>query len=82
MSTIYAGMDKEERNRIIEMRCQELGITPQYDALGRAGYVPSLEDKIQFYENCENVELKEAKGNALAEAMGDPDGDDGRTEVV
>lgn len=40
-----------------------------------------MEDKIQFYENCEDPELREVTGNALAEAMGDPEGDDGWTEV-
>lgn len=78
---IYRGMDKDTRNQIIESRCADLGIAVQYDSIGRACYVPSLEDKILYYDNCENQELKLAIGNALAEAMGDPDGDDSWTEI-
>lgn len=80
--TIYSGMPKEERNRIIESRCDELGITAEYDAEGRALYVPDLEDKILYYDNCENPEVKEIVGNALTEMMGSPYGDDRWTEVV
>lgn len=79
---IYEGMNKEERNRIIEERCRDYGIQPRYDSNGRACYVPSMEDKVQFYENCENPELREAIGNALTEAMGDPEGDDSWTEII
>lgn len=78
---IYAGMDKEERNAIIEERCREYGISPSYDYDGNALYVPSMEDKIQFFENCENPDLKEVIGNALTEAMGSPYGDDSWTEI-
>mgnify|MGYP003309783500 CR=1 FL=1 len=66
---IYSGMDKEERNRIIEERCAEMGIRPRYDAEGRAGYVPSLEDKMLYLDNCENPELREELGNALTEII-------------
>lgn len=79
--TIYQGMNKSERNRIIEQRCRDYGIAPSYDADGNVGYVPDIEDKLQFYENCENPELREALGNALTEAMGDPNGDDSWTEI-
>ena len=82
MGSIYSGMPKEERNRIIESRCGVLGITAEYDADGRALYVPDMEDKILYYDNCENPEVKEMVGNALAEMMGSPDGDDGWTEVL
>lgn len=78
---IYRGMNKEERNKIIESRCAELGISPQYDSQGRAGYVPSLEDKILYLDNCENPELKYIIGNALSEMMEDSDSDDSWTEV-
>lgn len=79
--TIYRGMDKEERNRIIEDRCEEMGIAPRYDSQGRAGYVPSLEDKMLYLDNCENPELRGVIGNALTEMMRDPEGDDSWTEV-
>lgn len=79
--TIYRGMDKEERNRIIEGRCEEMGIAPRYDSHGRAGYVPSLEDKMLYLDNCENLELRGVIGNTLTEMMGDPEGDDSWTEV-
>lgn len=78
---IYRGMDKAERNRIIEERCAEMGIAPRYDSQGRAGYVPSLEDKMLYLDNCENPELRGVIGNALTEMMGDPEGDDSWTEV-
>jgi len=78
---IYSGMDVAERNLIIEQRCAGLGISPTYDASGRACYVPDLEDKILYYENCENPELKLAIGTALTEAMGSPFGDDSWTEI-
>lgn len=79
--TVYSGMDKAERNRIIEQRCRDYGIAPVYSQDGRAGYVPDIEDKVLFYENCENPELREAIGNALTAAMGDPFGDDSWTEI-
>ena len=79
---IYSGIDKDERNQIIEERCQELGISPNYDADGNAGYVPSLEDKIQFLDYCDDPVTKEIRGNALMEMMGDPFGDDSWTEVL
>ena len=52
-----------------------------YDADGNAGYVPSLEDKIQFLDYCEDPVTREIRGNALTEMMGDPFGDDSWTEV-
>lgn len=79
--TIFSGMDKKERNRIIEERCRDYGIAPTYDMDGNAHYVPDMEDKIQFLDNCENPELRESVGNALTEAMGDPYGDDSWTEI-
>lgn len=79
--TIFSGMDKKERNRIIEERCREYGIAPTYDANGNAGYVPSMEDKIQYLENCEDPELRSTLGNALTESMGDPFADDSWTEI-
>lgn len=79
---IYSGMDKDERNQIIEERCQELGISPNYDADENAGYIPSLEDKIQFPDYCDDPVTKEIRGNALMEMMGDPFGDDSWTEVL
>jgi len=78
---IYSGMENERRNIIIENRCRDLGITPTYDSLGRAGYVPSLEDKILYIDNCENPGLREELSNALTEAMGDPTADDSWTEI-
>lgn len=74
-------MDKETRNKIIESRCADFGINPRYDFQGRALYVPDFEDKILYYENCENPELKMAIGNALTEMMGDPEGDDSWTDI-
>ena len=74
-------MDKETRNKIIESRCADFGISPRYDSQGRALYVPDFEDKILYYENCENPELKMAIGNALTEMMGDPEGDDSWTDI-
>lgn len=78
---IYTGMNKEERNRIIEERCQEMGISPKYDSDGNAGYVPSLEDKIQFLDYCEDPTTREIRETALTEMMGDPYGDDSWTEL-
>jgi len=78
---IYQGMNKEERNRIIEERCRELGIAPQYDSEGRAGYVPSLEDKMLYLDNCEDPELRESLGVGLTDMMGDPEGDDSWTDA-
>lgn len=82
MGTIYSGMPNGERNRIIESRYGVLGIAAEYDADGRALYVPDMEDKILYYDNCENPEVKEMVGNALTEMMGSPDGDDSWTEGV
>lgn len=79
--SIYSGMDEEERNEIIENRCRDYGITASYDSDGRALYVPDMEDKELYYENCENPELKMAIGNALTEMMGEPEGDDSWTDI-
>lgn len=78
---IFRGMDKEERNRIIEQRCADYGIPVSYDEDGNAGYVPAMEDKILYLDNCDNPETAEIRGNALTEAMGDPQGDDSWTEI-
>lgn len=74
-------MPQEERNQILLDRYATLGISMQPDEYGRLPYVPSLEDKELYYENCENPELKMAIGNALTEMMGDPNGDDSWTEI-
>ena len=73
---IYAGMNKSERNRIIEERCRDYGISPSYDFEGNAGYVPDIEDKSLYIDNCMNPVLKEELENALTEMMGNPQGDD------
>lgn len=79
--TIYPNMNKEERNRILQSRYSLLGIPEQSSPDGRLLYIPDLEDKMLYYENCENPELRMAIGNALAEMMGDPDGDDSWREI-
>lgn len=79
--TIYAGMDKNERNQIIEERCRDYGIPVSYDSDGNAGYVPDMEDKVLYFENCENPVLREEIGNALTQMMGSPTGDDSWTEI-
>lgn len=79
--TIYQGMNKEERNRILSNRYSLLGIPENTAPDGRLLYIPDLEDKMLYYENCENPELKMAIGNALTEMMGCPDGDDSWTEI-
>ena len=71
--TIYPNMNKEERNRILQSRYSLLGIPEQSSPDGRLLYIPDLEDKMLYYENCENPELKMSIGNALAEMMGDLD---------
>ena len=55
-------------SEIVQKRCQELGISPNYDADGNAGYVPSLEDKIQFLDYCEDPLTREIRGNALTDS--------------
>lgn len=74
-------MDKNTRNRLMEQRCRELGIFPTYDRDGRAGYVPSLEDKMLYLDECDDPVTREARACALTEMMGDPDGDDSWTEI-
>ena len=51
--TIYPNMNKEERNRILQSRYSLLGIPEQYSPDGRLLYIPDLEDKMLYYENCE-----------------------------
>lgn len=79
--TIYPNMNKEERNHILRNRYSLLGIPETAAPDGRLLYVPDLEDKMLYYENCENPELKMSIGNALTEMMGSPDGDDSWVEI-
>lgn len=79
--TIYEGMPNDERNEILRERYRVLGIAPEVDFNGRLLYVPDLEDKMLYYDNCQNPELKMAIGNALTSMMGDPDGNDSWTEI-
>ena len=74
-------MNKEDRNRILRNRYSLLGIPEQSSPDARLLYIPDLEDKMLYYENCKNPELKMSIGNALVEMMGDPDGDDSSREV-
>ena len=80
--TIYPNMNKEDRNRILQSRYSLLGIPESATPDGRLLYVSDLEDKMLYYENCENSELKMSIGNALAEMMGDPDEDDSWVEIL
>ena len=80
--TIYPNMNKEDRNRILQSRYSLLGIPESAAPDGRLLYVSDLEDKMLYYENCENPELKMSIGNALVEMMGDPDGDDSWREIL
>lgn len=52
--TILPNMNKEDRNRILQSRYSLLGIPEQYSPDGRLLYIPDLEDKMLYYENCEN----------------------------
>ena len=79
--TIYPNMNKEDRNRILQSRYSLLGIPESAAPDGRLLYVSDLEDKMLYYENCENPELKMSIGNALTEMMGSPDGDDSWVEI-
>ncbi len=79
--TIYPNMNKEDCTHILRNHYSLLGIPEQSSPDGRLFYIPDFEDKMLYYENCENPELKMAIGNALAEMMGDPDGDDSWREV-
>ena len=79
--TIYPNMHKEDRNYILRNRYSLLGIPEQSSPDGRLLYIPDLEDKMLYYENCENHELKMAIGNALAEMMEDPNRDDSWMEI-
>ncbi len=79
--TIYPNMNKEDRNRILQSRYSLLGIPESAAPDGRLLYVSDLEDKMLYYENCENSELKMSIGNALAKMLGDPDGDDSWVEI-
>lgn len=72
---------KDRMNDIMEERYRDYGIEPEYDEEGKIGYIPDIEDEIAFYENCDDPELKQIRGVALMEMMGDPDGDDSWTEV-
>lgn len=74
-------MNKEDRNRILRNRYSLLGIPESATPDGRLLYVPDLKDKMLYYENSENPELKMAIGNALTEMMGSPDGDDSWVEI-
>ena len=74
-------MNKEDRNRILRNRYSLLGIPESATPDGRLLYVPDLKDKMLYYENSENPELKMAIGNALTEMMGSPDGDDSWEEI-
>ena len=56
--TIYPNMNKEDRNHILRNRYSLLGIPEQSSPDGRLLYIPDLEDKMLYYENCENPELK------------------------
>lgn len=52
--TILPNMNKEDRNRILQSRYSLLGIPEQSSPDGRLLYIPDLEDKMLYYENCEN----------------------------
>ena len=79
--TIYPNMNKEDRNRILRNRYSLPGIPETAAPDGRFLYVLDLEDKMFYYENCENPELNMAIGNALTEMVGSPDGDDSWMEI-
>lgn len=79
--TIYEGMDMDTRNQIIEERCKDLGISATYSHDGIACYVPPLEDKIMYINECSDVMVRQAKIGTLMEMQGYPNGDDSWTEV-
>lgn len=74
-------LNKDDRNKILRERYSLLGNQEETDSDGNLLYIPDLEDKMLYYENCKNPELKEVIGNALTEMMGNPNGDDSWIEI-
>lgn len=55
---IYAGMDNHLRNKILMERYSLLGIPLKEDNSGNIIYIPDIDDRTHYYENCENQKIK------------------------
>lgn len=65
----------------VYLHIEQAEIHFHYNREGRAGYVPSLEDKMLYLDECDDLVTRESRACALTEVMGDPDGDDSWTEI-
>lgn len=74
---IYAGMDNHLRNKILMERYSLLGIPLKEDNAGNIIYIPDIDDRTHYYENCENQKIKSLR----LVSMNNPYGDDSWTEL-
>ena len=77
--TIYEGMNREERNKILTERYRDYGIPAKSDGNGNLLYIPDLGDKYMYID--QNEGDPSIYINALNSMLGDPNGDDSWTEV-